>query len=52
MLMLNGLGPNMERIAKDIRIVRSKLVKKFYKTDDDLRRGYEAYFGEEGVRPE
>ena len=52
MRMLNGLGPDMERIAKDIRIVRFKLAKKFDETDDDLRRGYEVYFGEEGVRAE
>ena len=52
MRMLNGLGPDMERIAKDIRIVRFKLTKKFDETDDDLRRGYEAYFGEEGLRAE
>jgi hypothetical protein len=52
MRMLNGLGPDIERIAKDIRIVRFKLAKKFDETDDDLRRGYEAYFGEEGVRVE
>ena len=52
MRMFNGLGPDMERIAKDIRIVRFKLAKKFDETDNDLRRGYEAYFGEEGVRAE
>ena len=52
MRMFNGLGPDMERIAKDVRIVRFKLAKKFDETDDDLRRGYEAYFGEEGVRAE
>ena len=52
MRMLNGLGPDMERIAKDIRIVRFKLAKKLDETDDDSRRGYEAYFGEEGVRAE
>ena len=52
MRMLNGLGPDMERIAKDVRIVRFKLAKKFDETDDNLRRGYEAYFGEEGVRAE
>jgi len=46
------LGPDMERIAKDIRIVRFKLAKKFDETDDDLRRGYEVYFGEEGTRAE
>ena len=50
MRMLNGVGSDMERIAKDIRIVRFKLAKKFDETDDDLRRGYEVYFGEEGVR--
>jgi hypothetical protein len=52
MRMLNGLGPDMERIAKDIRIVRLKLAKKFDETDDDLRRGYEAYFGEQGIGAE
>jgi hypothetical protein len=52
MRMLNGLGPDMERIAKDIRIARLKLAKKFDETDDDLRRGYEVYFGQEGTRAE
>jgi hypothetical protein len=52
MRMFNGLGPDMERIAKDIRIVRFKLAKKFDESDDELRRGYEAYFGEEGIRAE
>ena len=52
MRMFNGLGPDMERIAKDIRIVRFKLAKKFDETDNDLRRGYEGYFGEDGVRAE
>ena len=52
MRMFNGLGPDIERIAKDIRIVRFKLAKKFDETDDDLRRGYEAYFGEGGVTAE
>ena len=52
MRMFNGLGPDMERIAKDVRIVRFKLAKKFDESDDELRRGYEAYFGEEGVRAE
>jgi len=52
MRMLTGLGPDMERIAKDIRIVRFKLAKKFDEIDDELRRGYEAYFGEEGARAE
>ena len=52
MRMLDGLGPDTERIAKDIRIVRFKLAKKFDETDDDLRRGYEAYFGEERLTAE
>jgi hypothetical protein len=52
MRMLTGLGPDMERIAKDIRIVRFRLAKKFDETDDALRRGYEAYFGEEGATAE
>ena len=52
MRMLNGLGPDMERIAKDVRIVRLKLAKKLDETDDDLRRGYKVYFGEEGVKAE
>jgi hypothetical protein len=29
-------------------LTRLKLAKKFDETDDDLRRGYEAYFGEQG----
>ena len=52
MRMFNGIGPDMERIAKDIRIARFKLAKKFDEADNDLRRGYEAYFGEGGVRGE
>jgi len=52
MRMFNGLGPDMEWIAKDIRIVRFKLAKIFDESDDELRRGYEAYFGEEGIRAE
>ena len=52
MRMFNGLGPDIERIAKDIRILRFKLAKKFDETDDDLRRGYEAYFGEGAVTAE
>ena len=47
-----GDAENMERIAKDIRIVRFKLAKKFDESDDELRRGYEAYFGEEGITAE
>src|SRR5262249_16983438 len=33
-------------------LTRLKLAKKFDETDDDLRRGYEAYFGEQGIRAE
>jgi hypothetical protein len=47
-----GLVGDVERIAKDIRIVRFKLAKKFDESDDNLRRGYEAYFGEKGIRAE
>ena len=35
---------------KDIGLC--ELAKKFDETDDDLRRGYEAYLREEGVRAE
>jgi hypothetical protein len=52
MRMLTGIGPDIERIAKDVRILRLKLAKKFDETDDDMRRGYEAYFGEEGLKAE